>query len=80
MWVGHVLFGLFGLLIFLLLWQNIHSKPLLILIDVLMLACATEFLQLFVEGRGALPLDVVIDMAGSATALLIYKGWKGADV
>ena len=51
---------------------------LLIMVDVLVLACATELLQLFVEGRGALPLDMVIDMAGSATALLIHKGWKGA--
>ena len=51
-------FVLFGLLTFLLLWQHQKPKPLLILIDVLMLACATELLQLFVEGRGALPLVV----------------------
>lgn len=66
-------FGLFGMLTFLLLWQGLQPKPLFILTDVLMLACATEFLQLFVEGRGALPLDVVIDMAGSVTGLLIWK-------
>ena len=65
--------GLFRLLTFLLLWQSVQPKPRLVLVDILMLSCATEFLQLFVERRGALPLDVVIDTVGSATSLLIRK-------
>ena len=37
-----------------------------------MLACGTELMQLFVEGRSALVGDVLIDMAGCGSAVLLF--------
>ncbi|NTV51223.1 MAG: VanZ family protein [Desulfobulbaceae bacterium] len=51
-------------------------------IDAGLLACATEFLQLFMEDRGALIGDVVIDLAGVACAVLVkhyVAGWSKAS-
>jgi VanZ family protein len=59
--------SLFGMLAFLRFPQSTHSKTFFIPGDMLMLACATELAQLFVEGRGALVFDVSVDRAGCAS-------------
>jgi VanZ family protein len=38
-------------------------------------ACSDEFHQTFVAGRHGTPVDVLIDAAGIATALLLIRVW-----
>lgn len=38
-------------------------------------ACTDEFHQTFVDGRHGTPVDVLIDAAGIATALLLTRIW-----
>lgn len=64
-------FVIFGLLAFLLMSQSPLSSFGGIIIDIFMLACGTELAQLFIEGRGALFTDVVIDMAGCGVGILL---------
>lgn len=52
----------------------IWNKPLFIqqtLLDLLLIACGTETLQLFIEGRSALLSDVGIDFMGGLTGVII---------
>ena len=58
-------FCLFALLALLLLLKNPSCSIRLILLELLMLACATELMQFYVDGRSPLIADVLIDMAGS---------------
>lgn len=72
--IGH--FGLFAILTFFLCWQSRPStylENINILLDILLLACATELSQFFIEGRSPLFTDVGIDMAGCITAALCWK-------
>ena len=62
-------FGLFFLLTCFILWQQPRQDLLSFFMDILLFACATEFAQLFIEGRSALPADVVIDMAGCGAGM-----------
>ncbi len=60
-------FILFAFLI-LLLRRNNPSRPVrLLLLDILMLACATELSQFFIEHRSPLFTDLLIDMAGAGS-------------
>ncbi|BHH84237.1 hypothetical protein LA52FAK_25260 [Desulforhopalus sp. 52FAK] len=67
--VAHfMLFGLLGGVLFLYrgtrtIWQ--------ILIDVTILACGSELIQLFIEGRSGLVGDVFIDLAGAGCAIVL---------
>jgi VanZ family protein len=45
----------------------------LLLLDIFMLACATELNQFFVENRSPLFTDVLIDMAGAGTGVLLSR-------
>ncbi len=64
-------FILFAFLVLLLRRSN-PSRPVGFLItDVFMLACATEFSQFFIENRSPLLTDLLIDMGGAATGLLL---------
>lgn len=66
-------FMLFALL-FLLLRRNNPSRPIsLLLLDLFMLASATELSQIFIEHRSPLVTDLLIDMAGACTGLLLAK-------
>ncbi len=40
--------------------------------DIFMLACATECIQFYIDGRSPLFSDVLIDMAGGLSALVLY--------
>jgi VanZ family protein len=40
-------------------------------------ACSDELHQTFVEGRSGNPLDVAIDTAGAAAAVLAIRRWRG---
>lgn len=68
--VGH--FFLFGILALGLVLLNSSGNTVRILIDVFMLAVGTEILQMFVEGRSALAMDVMIDMGGAVSFLLLF--------
>ncbi len=61
---------LFFLLALLLVgWQS-PADPYRVFWYIVMLAVATEMMQLFIDGRGALLTDVLIDVAGAGTALI----------
>lgn len=68
--VAHFL--LFGAFTFMFLLGNPGRSKALQLGDVFMLACATECIQFFVDGRSPLFTDVLIDMAGGLAALSLY--------
>lgn len=66
-----ILFALLGLL----LWSNTPQRGLKrILLDILLLACATELNQFFSENRSPLITDFLIDMAGGGTGILLAQG------
>lgn len=60
-----------------LLKRNGAKTTLLVVLDILLLACITEIFQLFIEGRSALLHDVAIDFIGGiigiGIALLVLK-------
>ncbi len=60
---------LFGLLAFLLRLAYPSRPVRLILLDLVLLACATELSQFFIDNRSPLVTDVLIDMAGGAAGL-----------
>lgn len=66
-------FTLFSFLV-LLLRHNNPSRPVgLLLVDIFMLACATELSQFFIEHRSPLLTDLLIDMGGGCAGLLPAK-------
>lgn len=68
-------FGLFAILTFFLCWQNRPSgyiETINILLDILLLACATELSQFYIEGRSPLFSDIGIDMTGCLFGLFLY--------
>ncbi len=67
--VGHFL--LFGLLGGILYFRQGGRRVSDIFADIGILACGSELMQLFVEGRSALVGDVVIDFAGAGCAVLL---------
>lgn len=71
-------FGLFGVLTFVFLWQSGQPSLVVILVDMLMLACGTELVQLFIDGRGPQLSDVIVDMAGAGTGLLAWLAFGGS--
>ena len=66
--IGH--FGLFSLLALLLVFKNPFRPARLILLELLMFACATELMQFYVDGRSPLVTDVLIDMGGSVIGVM----------
>jgi VanZ family protein len=70
---GHfVLFGLFGLSLASALPLTLRR---LLLLDIAMLAGATELLQFFVEGRTPLIGDWLLDLAGAVAGLTLGNMW-----
>ena len=70
---GHfVFFGFLGLGLTVALPR--HWK--LLLLDVGMLAGATEVMQIFVEGRTALIGDCLLDLAGAGCGLALVSLWR----
>lgn len=70
-------FGLFALLALLLLLKN-PSRPLrLTLLELFMLACATELMQFYIDGRSPLFMDVFIDMTGGAVGMMAGRCLAG---
>ncbi len=64
---------LFFLLALLLVgWQS-PSKPYRVLLNIIMLAVATEMMQVFIDGRGALWVDVLIDVGGGSIPIVIHR-------
>lgn len=41
------------------------------IVDIGILACGSELMQLFVEGRSALVGDVLLDLAGAGAAIMV---------
>lgn len=64
-------FCLFALLAFLILRKDPYQQKRVLLIELLMLAIATELMQFYVEGRSPLFTDVLIDMGGGSLVLAI---------
>ncbi len=67
-------FVLFALLVVLIRYKNPDRPVKSLFLDIVMLACATELSQLFIENRSPLFTDVLIDMAGGGVGLLLYEG------
>ncbi|MCF6186976.1 MAG: VanZ family protein [Desulfobulbaceae bacterium] len=68
--VGH--FFLFGAFTFMFILGNPGRSKVRQLGDIFMLACATECIQFYIDGRSPLFSDVLIDMAGGLSALVLY--------
>ncbi len=67
--VGHfLLFGLLGGVLYFRQGGRTLSD---IFVDIGILACGSELMQLFIEGRSALVGDVVIDFAGAGCAIIL---------
>lgn len=64
------LFAIFSFLFFYLQKKKNHSN---IFFDIFLLAAITEMMQLFIEGRGPLFADVVLDMAGCLAGYLLFR-------
>lgn len=65
-------FFLFALLTLLLLLTNPEISVKLLLLNLFLVACSTELIQLYVEGRSPLIRDVVIDMAGGGMTVVLW--------
>ena len=63
-----------------LLWSRALARPWLAFAIVLAYALSDEFHQLFVPGRHAWWLDVVIDAAGALTALGLSRSRRGQEL
>lgn len=68
--VAHFL--LFGAFTFMFVFGNPDRSKVRQMGDIFMLACATECIQFYIDGRSPLFSDVLIDMAGGLTALVLY--------
>ncbi len=68
--VGH--FFLFGAFTFMFILGNPGRSKVRQMGDIFMLACATECIQFYIDGRSPLFSDVLIDMAGGLSALVLY--------
>ncbi len=66
-------FCLFALLALLLLLKDSSRSIRLTLLELFMLACATECMQFYIDGRSPLVTDVVIDMAGGVAGMVAGK-------
>ncbi len=66
-------FALFALLVLILRYNNPTLSTRRLLFDIFLLACATELNQFFVENRSPLFTDVMIDMAGAGTGVLLSR-------
>ncbi len=66
-------FALFALLVLILRYNNPTLSRRRLLFDIFLLACATELNQFFVENRSPLITDVIIDMAGAGTGVLLSR-------
>lgn len=64
-------FTLFAFLLLLLRRTNPSRPVRLVLLDIFMLACATELSQFFIEHRTPLFTDLLIDMAGAGSAFFL---------
>lgn len=67
--VGH--FVLFAVFAFCLARSHRQQRRATLLLDLLLLASATELLQFFIEGRSPLFSDLLIDLAGAALGVLV---------
>ncbi len=65
-------FFLFAALTFTLLWYKTQD-PWYVILAVVILAAGTELAQLLVDGRGALPTDVVLDLTGGFAGAAIWN-------
>lgn len=68
--VGH--FFLFAAFTFMFILGNPGRSKVRQMGDIFMLACATECIQFYIDGRSPLFSDVLIDMAGGLSALVLY--------
>ncbi len=68
--IGH--FFLFGAFTFMFILGNPGRSKVRQMGDIFMLACATECIQFYIDGRSPLFSDVLIDMAGGLSALVLY--------
>ncbi|MFH2124030.1 MAG: VanZ family protein [Pseudomonadota bacterium] len=66
-------FFLFALFALLLLFTNPEMSVKQLLLNLFLVACSTELIQLYVEGRSSLIRDVAIDMAGGGIILLCWQ-------
>ncbi len=81
--VAHFLF--FAMLAFALRRTHPTRPVRFLVLDLLMLACATELSQFFIENRSPLAADVLIDMAGGGVGLLFaqvqgLRCWSASSV
>jgi VanZ family protein len=65
-------FFLFALLALLLLLTNPGISVKQLLLNLFLVACSTELIQLYVESRSPLIRDVVIDMAGGGMTVILW--------
>lgn len=65
-------FFLFALLALLLLLTNPGISVKQLLLNLFLVACSTELIQLYMEGRSPLIRDVVIDMAGGGMTVILW--------
>lgn len=72
-------FFLFSTLTLTLLWSSTSENIWYVILAVIILACGTELVQLFVEGRGALTTDVVLDWTGCTVGALIWLLFRKND-
>ncbi len=72
---AHFLF--FAIFTIILLLINLNAGFLLILLDIIMLAGATETMQCYITGRGPGIVDFSLDIAGGLTGLLLVANKKG---
>jgi VanZ family protein len=66
-------FFLFALLALILLLINPQISCQALLINLLLIACSTELIQLYMEGRSPLFRDLVIDMAGGSVTVFLWR-------
>lgn len=76
--VAHfLLFGLLGGILYL---RQGGSPVWPTLVDIGMLACGSELVQLFIVGRSALVGDVLIDLAGAGCAIVVLAVCRGRSI
>ncbi len=70
-------FVLFGVLALLLRLISPARPVRLLILDLFMLACATELSQFFIDDRSPLFTDILIDMVGAGSGLAITRSFQG---